>query len=395
MLLSNKYRYALLRACRLLRAPVYSLLSLFVNKNENIIITASFNMEFSDNARALFEELIGRDEYRERVFFVMNDEVKREDLNRQYPGCFISNSGFRNALFILRAKYWFCSAMELPLATFFQRRVRKVTHLGHGMLYKKVGVSEAQVGWYKKFYFYLVNSSFTYTIATSEFCRGDISAGFGMPHSRIIITPQPKTSLVAAPVKVAEPILIGSGAIHLLYAPTWRPYAAVKLMPFSDFNMQELSVFLIENNVHVWLRVHPRFEQDIDSGLLACENVHLFSSRNYPEINSYLEYFDALITDYSSIYYDFLTLERPVLFFDYDFEKYCDVVGVIDRYRDVKCTGTTRTQKQFLKQALAIKKGEFSLEAVKRVNALVNYPIANEKIPVVMLEKLLSAGQLG
>lgn len=387
-MLSNKHKYTLLRVSRLLLAPFYSLLALFVRKNNNIIITASLNAEFSDNAKALFEMLVRNERFQDRVYFVINDEEKRAALNKEYPGIFISNLSFADALFILKARYWFCSAMELPLATFFQRHLRQVIHLGHGMLYKKIGLIETKVSWYKKFYYALVNSSFTYTIATTPFCQQDIAAGFGMPLNRVLLTPQPKTAQVANPINHDNETLNNQALTHVLYAPTWRPYAAVELFPFADLDLEEFSRFLAENNIHIWLRVHPRFEQDIDADLLACSNIHLFSSKEYSEVNSYLAYFDALITDYSSIYYDFLTLERPVLFFDYDFEKYNELVGVIDEYRRVKPIETTQSVKQFEQQILSIKSRSFDLTAIKEVNRLVNYPVENEKIAEVVLKKL-------
>src|SRR5690554_6694827 len=238
-MLSNKHKYTLLRVSRLLLAPLYSLLALFVKKNENIIITASLNMEFSDNAKALFDMLNHREEFKDRVYFVINDEQKRQELNRKYPGKFISNLSFKEAIFILKARYWFCSAMELPLATLFQRRLRQVIHLGHGMLYKKVGLIEADLRWYKKLYYKLVNKSFSYTIATTPFFQKDISAGFGMPLSRVLIMPQPKTAQIAFPLKIENKILSCQEYVHVLYAPTWRPYAGVEIFPFSDFNLSE------------------------------------------------------------------------------------------------------------------------------------------------------------
>lgn len=387
-MLSNKHKYTLLRASRLLLAPVYSLLALFVRKNNNIVITASLNMEFSDNAKALFEMLVRNDRFQGRIFFVINDEQKRAALNKEYPGRFISNLSFADALFILKARYWFCSAMELPLATFFQRHLRQVIHLGHGMLYKKIGLIETKVSWYKKFYYALVNSSFTYTIATTPFCQQDIAAGFGMPLNRVLLTPQPKTAQVANPVAHDNETLNNQALTHVLYAPTWRPYAAVELFPFADLDLEELSLFLAENNLHIWLRVHPRFEQEIDSELLGSPNIHLFSAKEYSEVNSYLAYFDALITDYSSIYYDFLTLERPVLFFDYDFEEYNEIVGVIDGCQRVKPIETTKSAEQFKQQLLTIKSRNFDLTTIKEVNRLVNYPVENEGIAALVLEKL-------
>lgn len=387
-MLSNKHKYTLLRVSRLLLAPLYSLLALFVKKNENVIITASLNMEFSDNAKALFDMLNHREEFKDRVYFVINDEQKRQEFNRKYPGKFISNLSFKEAFFILKARYWFCSAMELPLATFFQRHLRQVIHLGHGMLYKKIGLIETKVSWYKKLYYALVNSSFTYTIATTPFCQKDIATGFGVPLNRVLLTPQPKTSQIAFPIQIENKTLANQELIHVLYAPTWRPYAAVELFPFADFELNEFASFLVENTIHIWLRVHPRFEQDIDPALLACENIHLFSAKEYSEVNSYLSCFDALITDYSSIYYDYLTLERPVLFFDYDFDKYNEVVGVIDDYEQVKSTETTVSADQFNQQLLSIKGGSYDLTRIREINKLANYPVANKDIAKVVLEKL-------
>ena len=345
-------------------------------------------MEFSDNAKTLFEMLVLKDEFKDRVFFVINDEDKREQLNTVYPGRFISNLSFNEAFFILRARYWFCSAMELPLATIFQRHLRQVIHLGHGMLYKKVGLIETQARWYKKLYYTLVNSSFTHTVATTPFFQKDISAGFGMPLNRVLIMPQPKTAQIASPLSIENNLLVNQELTHVLYAPTWRPYAPVELFPFYDFELNKLSSFLAENNIHIWLRVHPRFEQDINPDLLSCPNIHLFSSNNFSEVNSYLVYFDALITDYSSIYYDFLTLERPVLFFDYDLEKYNEVVGVIDEYKRVKSTETTGSIAHFKQQVLTIKDSSFDLARIKEINKLANYPVINEKIADLVLERL-------
>ena len=43
---------------------------------------------------------------------------------------------------------------------------------------------------------------------------------------------------------------------------------------------------------------------------------------NSKDIQPLLKLSDVLITDYSSVYVDYLLLDRPVIFFPYDYEKY-------------------------------------------------------------------------
>ncbi len=387
-MISNKHRYTILRATQFLLAPFFTIISVFLKKNNNIILTSSLNKEFSDNSKALFEMLVRLDEFADRVYFVLNNAALAEKLNKKYSGRFISNTGLTNCIFILRARYWFCASLEMPAPSFFQRFIRQVYHLGHGMPVKRFGLLENQVSWYKKIYYWFVTSNIGKSVITTDFFAKYISAGYALNQSKLIKIPQPKTAQIASPSTVTSSILTNDKLTHVLYAPTWRPYAAVEVFPFTDLGLESFSSFLTENEIHIWLRVHPRFEQELDASLLDCPNIHLFSAKEYSEVNSYLVYFDALITDYSSIYYDFLTLKRPVLFFDYDFEKYNEIVGVIDEYQRVKPIETTKSAEQFKQQLLTIKSRNFDLTTIKEVNRLVNYPVENEGIAEVVLEKL-------
>jgi CDP-glycerol glycerophosphotransferase (TagB/SpsB family) len=69
-----------------------------------------------------------------------------------------------------------------------------------------------------------------------------------------------------------------------------------------------------------------------------------------PDVNDLLPAVDILITDYSSIYFDFLLLDRPMIFSCHDLEEYIRDRGLMMDY-DLNTPGPkVRTAEQFLEQ---------------------------------------------
>ena len=57
---------------------------------------------------------------------------------------------------------------------------------------------------------------------------------------------------------------------------------------------------------------------------------------------------DILLTDYSSVYFDFLLLDRPIIYIPYDLEEYKRERGLLYDFDEVTCGDKTLTQKQFI-----------------------------------------------
>ncbi|MDA7756446.1 CDP-glycerol glycerophosphotransferase family protein [Opitutales bacterium] len=116
----------------------------------------------------------------------------------------------------------------------------------------------------------------------------------------------------------------------IVYMPTHRESAtsigkaSSHLMPL-DF--ESLNTFCSENNFLMVVKLHPflmQFQSDFSppEGYL---NVYFHSALG--DIYPLLKYTDVLITDYSSIYFDFLLLDRPIIFYNYDYEEYSSNMG--------------------------------------------------------------------
>lgn len=104
---------------------------------------------------------------------------------------------------------------------------------------------------------------------------------------------------------------------NLLFAPTYRG----NFMDPAD-NIEELldSVQTLDMNTHynILLKVHPFLYQNIvEDGR--------FKKYLVPDIldpNEILGLADLLVTDYSSIFFDFLVTDKPIIFYTSDYEKY-------------------------------------------------------------------------
>jgi len=106
----------------------------------------------------------------------------------------------------------------------------------------------------------------------------------------------------------------------ILYCPTYRRDDPTKFFPFADLNLQHLDRFLEENKVIILIRGHvynKKAEEQIFS-----ERVISFGFDVCSDVYSVLPEVDILVTDYSSLYFDYLLLDRPCIFIPYDLEDY-------------------------------------------------------------------------
>ncbi|HHB1597057.1 TPA: CDP-glycerol glycerophosphotransferase family protein, partial [Vibrio campbellii] len=159
---------------------------------------------------------------------------------------------------------------------------------------------------------------------------------------------------------------------HILYAPTWRPYANTKFFPFASFSSQELSTFLEVNDIYIYLRPHPHYVFEVEESILALDRVVMFDSECFPEVMDFLSCFDLLITDYSSIYLDFIALTRPVIFIPYDLELYKREVGFSLDYDAFTPGHKVHEQKNLFYSIMESLQSFIYEEEVKKVNTITN-----------------------
>lgn len=345
----NNKKYILLRLSILLKGILPSLLSFFIyRKRFRVIFSSEFNTEFNHNSKWLFLYFLEECKSYE-VKFVINDATRRQELIEYYGPYFISNTKFHYIIYILSSYTWFTSSLETPIGGFFHSFRRKVFHLGHGIPIKSIGLQERNLSITKVIYYSLIRSNFSYFVSTSPVFDKVWESFIDVPEKKVIRGGQPRNDCFF--LNDTHGYNCDNSVMNILYAPTWRPYSETKLFPFSDFSAIELDDFLGEVNAFIYLRLHPNFEENIPSNLLCLKNVRILKKSQLSDINEFLSRVDLLITDYSSIYADFLLLNKPIMFLPYDYDIYERLVGFSVEYKLVTPGPKPKSFKDFKVEA--------------------------------------------
>ena len=102
------------------------------------------------------------------------------------------------------------------------------------------------------------------------------------------------------------------------YFPTWRD-DGFDFLTGSGFSFDRLNDALVEGNRHLMFKAHPNFS-NIAPKESTWSNIIILDST--ADLYQILPACDVLITDYSSICYDYLLLDRPIIYFVPDHDRY-------------------------------------------------------------------------
>lgn len=292
------------------------------------VFGAWLGQKFADNPKYLFIEANQIEGIRP-VWITKNPEVVKEVRSMGYEA-YLFSSG-KGILCQLRAKYAvMCNGISDLNHTFLGRAV--FLNVWHGVPLKKVGYDDTkEKDWdsrgqriRRKIQQFPLGRE--YVVATSQTFADIYKSAFRRPSEQILTYGQPRNDLFydrdhIFPVnKKLRKRLEGRRVV--LYAPTHRLEGKIPFPMEENFNLETLDQFCSDNDVLFIIRRHfYHFQENID--LSGCSNI-LDMTKDSLDIQELLMETDLLITDYSSTYIDYLLLDRPVIFYDFDYESYIE-----------------------------------------------------------------------
>lgn len=104
-----------------------------------------------------------------------------------------------------------------------------------------------------------------------------------------------------------------------IYMPTFRD-DQTDFMQLSGIDFEDLNETLVSIGSLLLVKMHPATRMNFDV-VSACSNIKLMDKRM--DVYPLLPFTDVLITDYSSIYYDYILIEgKKVILFPFDYDTY-------------------------------------------------------------------------
>ena len=213
----------------------------------------------------------------------------------------------------------------------------------HGSMFKRIGADRPNFSRDSQLWLDLEKSKWDILLSQNEHSTEILRSAYdwdkpiwteGYPRNDILVTGD------RAPIR--ELLGIRPDQTAILYAPTWRDDHEEVLVDFLD--LPEMARLLGDQYV-ILLRGHSRT-------LRAGDNVRVpgvIDVTSYPHTADIFLAADAMITDYSSVMFDFSVTGRPMIFFTPDLDKYRDATrGVYFDLQELAPGPVTFTQAEVL-----------------------------------------------
>lgn len=313
---------------------------LFPRSKKICIFGAWLGEQYADNPKYLFLEAAQDSEIRP-IWITKNPKICKK-LQKQGYEAYLFHS-LKGIFMQLRAKYVVvCNGISDVNHKYMGRAV--FLNLWHGVPLKKVGYDDDKVkNWDSKGQkirrkIQQIPLGKEYVVATSEPYAKIYESAFRRPASQIITLGQPRNDFFYDQEHLFPKEHQLKKATHgkkiILYTPTHRREGEVPFPLKENFDFSLLNEWCIKHEaVFVIKRHFYHAKEAVDVSKYS--HITDITEKSF-DIQELLLNTDLLITDYSSTYIDYLLLDRPIIFYNFDYQEYLESDrGMYYNYEDV------------------------------------------------------------
>lgn len=389
----------------LYRKIKYKIATVGIKIDEKTIMFCVFNgKSYTCSPKAIYEYMIKSEEYKEYKFIWAFKSVEKYNFlekNRNTKVVKMNSKEYKK--YLAKAKYWIFN-YKIP-DYLYPKKEQVFVQCWHGTPLKRLGcdlehfdnVLNTMEGMKKRYK--IEASKFSYFISPSKFASEKFISAWNLKEigkeNIIIEEGYPRNDFLYNYTeqdvdKIKKELGIEKETRKtILYAPTYRSdqhetgvgYTYKEEVDFSRLQEEIGDKYIILFRPHYFIANSFDFEK---------YNGFVYNVSEIDDINELYIISDMLITDYSSVFFDYANLKRPMIFYMYDLEHYKDESNGF--YIDLKELpgNIVKTQEDLEKEILALDKNFVYDEKYKKFNEKYNY-LDDGNASMRVVEKIILA----
>lgn len=305
-----------------------------VPRSKNIwVFGAWYGQKFSDNSKWLYEYVLEHNPEIKAVWITKNRDVYKKLQSQNKPVAM--STSFKGAWWCLWAKYVLLTSGVVDVNAFTLNGCKQIW-LWHGMPLKKILNSDTtylNLSKRNRIIQKIFNPYYSFrpynTLTSSDFFTPFLMEAFNLPKNKILKTGLPrcdaffqkKDEQLIQKFKKQYP-----GVKIFFYMPTFRMNSQMNGIPFNPFigkygfYENEFSEFLEKENIILLYK--PHFADKTMKVQIQTSRFVLLDDYCFEDLYILLNNIDCLITDYSSVFFDFVPTKKPIYLFTFDYEEY-------------------------------------------------------------------------
>lgn len=303
-----------------------------IKVDEKMVIFDSFlGKGYSCNPRAIYEEMLNQSKFDDWKFVWV---MRKPSSLQLYRGEVVRYNSLKHFYYLAKSKYWIFNS-KTP-AYMYKKSNQVYLQTWHGTPLKKLA-RDIEIGEDATFYRTKMSKDdmvktydqdvekYDYLISPNEYSTERFISAFGVGRDKIIETGYPRNDILTNYNKelvenIKNSLGIDDSKKVILYAPTWRDNVydvkGYSFMPKVDFKKWRE---VLGDDYFIIYKPHYLIVNNIDQEGL---EDFIYFSKATDSINELYLASDLLITDYSSVFFDYSILKRPMLFYMFDLDDY-------------------------------------------------------------------------
>lgn len=362
--------------------PVF--FKLFPLKKKTIVFSSFGGRNYSGNPRIISEELL-KQKLNYQLIWLLKETVS-DTLPKGVKR--INTDSIWASYYLYTSKFWIDDSRKTIV--YKKRKSQVYFQTWHGTPLKKIEFdAENKLSKHYLKYAKIDSKSITYLLSGNRYSSDIYPNAFEIETSKILDIGTPRNDQLVKEKTKNENSIYDKEIVNILFAPTFRNDPKENGLP----QLKRLNVNLLNEyyqskgqRINFLVKFHPNVNNRLSKDQTSLDYMKDHSIEFVAEsilLENLFSNIDLLITDYSSIFFDYALLGKPLILFNYDEKEYAEERGFYVDLKDLPVPKAKNADE--LLEVLLYQREELMNSSKALLDYLVNYENGNSTEKIIDL----------